>query len=335
MNKMITLNHGSGGRLTAELIREVFAARFGIGEPLTDSAIIEKPGFSLAFTTDSYVVDPIFFPGGNIGKLAVCGTVNDIAVSGALPVCLSAAFIIEEGFPLNDLIRISESMGEEARLAGVRIVTGDTKVVEKGKCDGLYITTSGFGYLPAGSEHISSAVNVREGDRILITGPLGNHSVAVMGARKKLNFSTPVESDVASLNHLIGKVLAQSSEIHFMRDITRGGVATVLNELSKMTGLGMEINESSVPVDEPVRGVCEMLGFDPLYLANEGKALIVAAEKDHEKVLAVLHSDLLGEKASVIGKVMDNKKQLVVMNTSVGGRRILDLHSGVQLPRIC
>jgi hydrogenase expression/formation protein HypE len=335
MNKVITLNHGSGGRLTGELIRDVFARNFGIAEPLTDSAILEKPGFKLAFTTDSYVVDPLFFPGGDIGKLAVCGTVNDIAVSGALPEYLSAAFIIEEGFPLNDLIRIAESMAVEAGIAGVQIVTGDTKVVEKGKCDGLYITTSGFGYLPAGSEQISSAVNVREGDRILITGPVGNHSVAVMGARKKLNFSTSIESDVASLNHLIRKVLDQSPEIHFMRDITRGGLATVLNELSMMTSRGIEINETAVPVEEPVKGVCEMLGFDPLYLANEGKALIVAGEKDHEKVLAVLHSDPLGRKASVIGKVLDDKKQLVIMNTSIGGRRILDLHSGVQLPRIC
>jgi hydrogenase expression/formation protein HypE len=335
MDKFITLNHGSGGKLTGELVRDVFACRFGITEPLTDSAILKKSGFALAFTTDSYVVDPLFFPGGNIGKLAVCGTVNDIAVSGALPVYLSAAFIIEEGFPLNDLIWIVESMAEEAKTAGVRIVTGDTKVIEKGKCDGIYITTSGFGYLRAGYEHISSATNVREGDSLIITGPVGNHSVAVMGARKKLSFSTPVESDVASLNHLIGKVLDHSGEIHFMRDLTRGGLSTILNELSSMTGRSLEINESAVPVEEPVKGLCEILGFDPLYLANEGKALIVAGEKDHEKILAVLHSDPLGKKAAVIGKVLDDRKQMVVMNTSAGGRRILDLHSGMQLPRIC
>jgi hydrogenase expression/formation protein HypE len=335
MDKVITLNHGSGGRLTGELIRDVFAGRFGVTEPLTDSAILEKPGSRLAFTTDSYVVDPWVFPGGNIGKLAVCGTVNDLSVSGALPVYLSAAFIIEEGFPLNDLIMIVESMAEEAKIAGIRIVTGDTKVVEKGKCDSIYITTSGLGYLRRGAEQISSAVKVREGDMLIITGPVGAHSVAVMGARKKLNFSTPVESDVASLNHMIGKVLDQCHEIHFMRDITRGGLATILNELCKMTGKGMEINESSIPVEEPVKGLCEVLGFDPLYLANEGKALIVAGDKDQEKILAVLQSDPLGIKASVIGKVLSNRRKMVVMNTSIGGKRILDLHSGIQLPRIC
>ncbi|MGD0582707.1 MAG: hydrogenase expression/formation protein HypE [Bacteroidales bacterium] len=335
MDKCITLNHGTGGKLTGELIRDVFAGRFGIAEPLTDSAIIDIQGSSLAFTTDSYVVDPLFFPGGNIGKLAVCGTVNDIAVSGASPDCLSAAFIIEEGFLLDDLIRIVESMAEEAKIAGVRIVTGDTKVVEKGKCDGIFITTSGYGHLRSGCEHISSAVNVREGDSLIITGPVGNHSVAVMGARKKINFSTPVESDVACLNHLIDKVLDRSGEIHFMRDLTRGGLATVLNELCRMTGLTMEINESCVPVEEPVQGICEILGFDPLYLANEGKALIVAGDEDHEKVMAVLRSDPLGRNSSVIGKVLEDKNHLVVMNTSIGGRRILDLHSGTQLPRIC
>jgi hydrogenase expression/formation protein HypE len=335
MDKYIGLNHGSGGRLTGELIRDVFTGRFGITEPLTDSAILKKPRFKMAFTTDSYVVDPLFFPGGNIGKLAVCGTVNDLAVSGALPVYLSAAFIIEEGFPLVDLIRIVDSMADEAKIAGIQIVTGDTKVVEKGKCDGLYIATSGLGYLPAGAEKISSAVNVTEGDWLIITGTVGEHSVAVMGARKKLTFRTPVESDVASLNHLIGKVLDHSREIHFMRDLTRGGLATVLNELSFMTGRKIEINESGVPVEEPVKGLCEILGFDPLYLANEGKVLIVTGEKYPEKVLEVLHSDPLGKNASVIGKVLYDRKQMVVMNTSIGGKRILDLHSGVQLPRIC
>ena len=335
MDKLITLNHGSGGRLTSELISNVFVKRFGITEPLTDSAILEKPGYQLAFTTDSYVVDPLFFPGGDIGILSVCGTVNDLAVSGAIPLYLSAAFIIEEGFPLSDLIRIVDSMSKEADIAGIRIVTGDTKVVEKGKCDGIYITTAGFGYLPVGTEKISSAVNVRDGDWLIITGSVGEHSLAVMGARKKLTFRTPVKSDVASLNHLIHKVLDHSREIHFMRDLTRGGLATILNELTIMTGRGLEINESAIPIEEPVSGLCEILGFDPLYLANEGKALIVSGEKDPGKVLEVLHSDPLGKKASVIGKVLDDKKRIVVMNTSIGGKRILDLHSGMQLPRIC
>ena len=334
-DEYITLAHGSGGRLTGELIRRVFTSRFAMTEPLTDSALLENPGYRLAFTSDSYVVEPLFFPGGNIGKLAVCGTVNDLSVSGAIPVCLSASFIIEEGFQVGLLDEIAQSMAEEAMLAGVKIVTGDTKVVGRGKCDRVFITTSGIGYLRHGFESLSGARNVRAGNVLIINGSLGNHSIAVMGARKNLNFETPVESDVASLNHMIGNVLEKCRGITFMRDITRGGFATVVNELCSITGKGAEVDEDDVPVDEPVRGVCEMLGFDPLYLANEGKVLIVAEKSEAAKILDILKADPLGKNSAMVGRIADDKRKLVILRSITGGRRILDMRSGMQLPRIC
>jgi hydrogenase expression/formation protein HypE len=335
MNELISLDQGSGGLLSRQLIEKVFVKSFGMAEPLTDSAVLEDSGYSMAFTTDSYVVDPLFFPGGNIGKLAVCGTVNDLAVSGAEPRYLAASFIIEEGFPLSDLIIIAESMAEEAMKAGVRIVTGDTKVVEKGKCDKLFITTSGTGILKPGMEHISSGRQILPGDKLIINGSLGNHAITVLGARKKLNFSTPVVSDCASLNHLINKVLQSCKCIGFMRDLTRGGLATILNELAAMIKSGIVINEASVPVDDPVKGLCEMMGFDPLYLANEGKVLMVVGSGEAEKVLDLLRSDPLGENSQIIGEIIHEKRNLVVLNTSIGGKRILDMPSGHQFPRIC
>jgi hydrogenase expression/formation protein HypE len=335
MSEFISLNQGSGGKLTHDLINKVFAGRFRMSEPLTDSAIIINPDSDLAFTTDSYVVDPIFFPGGNIGKLAVCGTVNDLAVSGAEPKFLSASFIIEEGFPVKDLIEITETMAKEAEKAGVKIVTGDTKVVEKGKCDKIFITTSGTGILKPEFVHISSGERIKPGDKLIINGPVGNHAIAVLGARNKLSFSTPVTSDCASLNHLIQSVLQDCAEINFMRDLTRGGLATVLNELAEITGYGIHINEVSVPVDEPVKGLCEVLGFDPLYLANEGKVLMVVREGAGAKVLDILRAHPLGSQSQIIGEMVPDKKNFVIMRTSVGGQRILDMHSGEQLPRIC
>jgi hydrogenase expression/formation protein HypE len=304
-------------------------------EPLTDSAVLKENGLLLAFTTDSYVVDPIFFPGGDIGKLAVCGTVNDLSVSGAMPKYISASFIIEEGFSFHDLALIADSMSSEAKNAGVRIVTGDTKVVEKGKCDKLFINTSGIGMMKSGFETISSAMNVKPGDKLIINGPIGNHAIAVLGARKELTFSSPVTSDCASLNHLINNVLEECSEIHFMRDLTRGGLATVLNELADMIFSGIIINESSVPVEEPVKGLCEILGFDPLCLANEGKVLFVVGNEGHQKVLDVLRSHPLGKYSEVIGEIVDNGRNMVILNTAIGGRRIIDMPSGMQLPRIC
>jgi hydrogenase expression/formation protein HypE len=335
MNDFVTLNHGSGGKLAQELIRKIFVKQFGMAESLTDSAILIESESVFAFTTDSYVVDPLFFPGGNIGKLAVCGTVNDLAVSGAIPRYIAASFIIEEGFRTDLLSDIAGSMAAEALNAGVKIITGDTKVVDKGKCDKLFITTSGIGVLNTGRKNISYAEQVKPGDKLIINGALGNHAIAVLGARNKLSFNTPVLSDCASLNHLVRSVMDNCNEIHFMRDLTRGGLATVLNELSGMIGLSLEVNESSVPVDEPVKGVCEILGFDPLYLANEGKILIVAGINEHKKVLEILRSNPLGKNSEVIGEVLQGTRNKVILNTVVGGRRILEMPSGLQLPRIC
>jgi hydrogenase expression/formation protein HypE len=335
MDDFITLNQGSGGKLTHELIDKVFVKRFGMAEPLTDSAILKESGFTLVFTTDSYVVDPLFFPGGNIGKLAVCGTVNDLAVSGADPKYIAASFIIEEGFPVKDLLLISESMAEEASAAGVKIVTGDTKVVDKGKCDKLFITTSGTGILKPEFENISTGGQVKPGDKLIINGPLGNHAIAVLGSRNKLSFSTTINSDCASLNHLIYRVLKSCNDIHFMRDLTRGGLAVVLNELAVMVNSGISVNEATIPVDDPVKGLCEVLGFDPLYLANEGKVLLVVGAGEENKILEILRSDPLGMQSEIIGEIIPDKNNFVVLTTSVGGKRILDMPSGEQLPRIC
>ena len=335
MHDIITLNHGSGGLTAGKLIREMFADRFGMDEPLTDSVGISLKGQMLAFTTDSYVVDPVFFPGGNIGKLAVCGTINDLCVAGAIPQYLSAAFIIEEGFPVDELRQIVDSMSEECDKAGARIVTGDTKVVERGKCDRIFITTTGTGIIRPGCEHIGKAEKVKNGDCLLINGALGNHSIAVLGARKELSFTSPVTSDCASLKDLISDILQASGNINFMRDLTRGGLASVLNELAQMTSMGIAVDEYSIPVDEPVAGLCEMFGFDPLYLANEGKLLVVVSEEDSEKVLKVMRSNPLGTSAGLIGRISGETGGRVVVNTFTGGSRILDLPSGTQLPRIC
>ena len=335
MEEFVSLNHGSGGKLTHVLIERVFVERFGMKLPLTDSAILSGNGFDLAYTTDSYVVDPLFFPGGNIGNLAVCGTINDLAVSGAVPSFIAASFIIEEGFPVTDLTLVAESMAAEAVKAGVRIVTGDTKVVEKGKCDKLFITTSGIGFLRPDMGYLSEGSLVQPSDKLIINGSLGNHSIAVLGARKNLSFTTPVTSDCAPLNHMIRIVLENCRSVHFMRDLTRGGLAAVLNELSAMTGSGIIINESYVPVDDPVKGLCEMFGFDPFYLANEGKILIVVGDEEAEKVLQILRAHPLGKQSAIIGEIVPEKKNIVIINTSIGGKRILDMPSGQQFPRIC
>jgi hydrogenase expression/formation protein HypE len=329
------LNHGAGGRQSHDLISIVFAAAFGMPMPLTDSAIIEDAGNTLAFTTDSYVVDPVFFPGGDIGKLAICGTVNDLAVSGAIPKYISASFIIEEGFPVVYLRKIVESMAAEAREAGVKIITGDTKVVEKGKCDHLFITTSGIGMLHRERAGISAGKKVAQGDKLIINGSLGNHAIAVLGSRNSLSFTTPVISDCAHLNHLINKVLEKCKKVNFMRDLTRGGLSGVLNELASICEKGISIDESSIPVDDPVRGACEMLGFDPLYLANEGKFLIVSASSESEEILSILKSDPLGKNSAIIGEIAVHEAGRVVLKTLTGGKRILDTPSGNQLPRIC
>ena len=302
---------------------------------MTDSALLSVGEGMIAFTTDSFVIDPLFFPGGNIGKLAVCGTVNDLAVSGAEPRFLSAAFIIEEGFEVSELDAIVSSMAAEAEAAGVMIITGDTKVVEKGQCDRIFINTAGVGVLPREHMHISSGASVKEGDRLIISGPPGDHAVAILASRRKLSFDQPLISDCASLNRMTGKILEKPAAVHFMRDLTRGGLAAVLNELATMTGWGITVNEESIPIAEPVRGLCEILGFDPLTLASEGRVVIVTAREAADRIVAILHSDPLGRESAVIGEITAARRGRVVLNSSTGGRRFLDMPSGLLLPRIC
>jgi hydrogenase expression/formation protein HypE len=279
MNKTILLGHGSGGLMTSDLIRDLFVKFFDnpILNSMTDSAIAQVEDTLLAFTTDSFVVDPIFFPGGDIGKLAVCGTINDLSVSGAKPLFLSSGFIIEEGFPIADLEKIVQSMAEEARKTGVQIITGDTKVVKKGQCDKIFINTAGIGLIEKKHAGISKGTSIKPGDLIIVNGYLGDHEIAILAAREHLQFEEPVISDVASLNQLITSLLEAGIEIRFMRDITRGGIATILSEISGLMHVGMLIDEQSIPVREQVTGICEVYGFNPLYLANEGKVLMIVA----------------------------------------------------------
>jgi len=332
----IMLGHGSGGKLMHSLIEDIFIKYFSnsILKEQTDSAILQIGSSEIAFTTDSFVIDPLFFPGGNIGKLAVCGTVNDLAVSGAEPLYLSVSFIIEEGFPISELEVIVESLASEAKKAGVLIVTGDTKVVNKGKCDKLFINTAGIGTLTKKDSLVSKGLNINPGDVIIINGTIGDHGMAVMNARESFNFKTNLESDCASLNHMIREVLDNSS-VKFMRDPTRGGVATVLNELVAKSKLGIEIDESSLPLNAGVKAMCELLGFDPLHIANEGKVLIVAGEKEGREILEVLKKNELGTKSAIIGHLVSDHPGKVVLKNETGGRRIVDSLSGDQLPRIC
>jgi len=337
MEKNILIGHGSGGKLSHKLIRELFLKNFDnpILSQQGDSAILDIDSSRVSFTTDSYVIDPLFFPGGNIGKLAVCGTVNDLAVSGAVPKYISAAFIIEEGLPMEDLEAIVSEMAAEARKANVMIVTGDTKVVNRGQCDKLFINTSGVGILDKKYSDISSGERVEAGDRIIINGPVASHGMAVMAARSFEGFDTEILSDCASLNGLIGEVLATGADVKFMRDATRGGLATVLCEMAENSPFGVEVDEESVPVDENVKGMCELLGFDPFYVANEGKVVMVVASEDAEKVTETMNKNPLGRQASVIGEVSAGTSGRALLNTSVGGKRIMDMLAGGQLPRIC
>ena len=332
----ILLGHGSGGKLMHRLIEDLFLHHFSnpILEEQTDAAMLSVGTSQIAFTTDSFVIDPLFFPGGNIGKLAVCGTVNDLAVSGAEPLYLSASFIIEEGFPMKELEIIVESMAAEAQKAGVLIVTGDTKVVNKGKCDKLFINTAGIGRMKTGNLSISKAQDIHPGDVILINGTIGDHGMAVMNARESFNFKASLESDCACLNHLIGELL-DHSEVKFMRDPTRGGVATVLNELADKINFGIEIDELSLPINKSVNALCELLGFDPLHVANEGKVMMVASEEEGMKILELLRKNVLGSQGAIIGRVVSDHPGKVVLKNETGGRRIIDSLSGDQLPRIC
>jgi hydrogenase expression/formation protein HypE len=330
----ILLTHGSGGKLAHELVEKSFVKAFDnpLLAKLDDSAVIDFSG-RLAFTTDSYVVSPIFFPGGDIGKLAVCGTVNDLAMCGAKPLYLSLSFIIEEGLPQSELKKIVESVQQAAQEAGVKIVTGDTKVVHRGSADELFINTAGIGIIPEGVD--ISGSNATPGDKVLLSGPIGDHGIAVLSRREGLSFSTQLESDCAPLNGLVDEMLNASSNIHCLRDPTRGGLATTLNELAKQSKVSIRIEEEKVPVRDEVLAACEMLGFDPLYVANEGRLVAVVPAEDADKVLKAMRRNHYGKETSLIGEVSANNPGRVVMRTTIGASRIVDMMVGDPLPRIC
>lgn len=332
----VDMAHGSGGRAMAQLIEELFAKHLG-NEYLAqgdDGALLPHPGEGkLVMATDSHVVSPLFFPGGDIGCLSVHGTINDVAVMGAQPLYLSAGFILEEGFKLADLARIVQSMAAAAKEAGVPIVTGDTKVVERGKGDGVFITTTGVGVVRPGRE--LSGRSARPGDVILVSGTLGDHGMAIMAERESLGFESPIVSDTAALHGLIDAMRASGAELHVLRDPTRGGLATTLNEIAKQSGVGMMLQEKDLPVTPAVEAACEFLGLDPLYVANEGKLVAICAEPDAGKLLAAMQAHPLGAKAAIVGTVYADEHHFVQMTTAFGGRRIVDWLSGEQLPRIC
>jgi hydrogenase expression/formation protein HypE len=331
----ILLGHGSGGKMTAELIARCFlpAFRNEFLDKRDDQAVVDVGGARVALTTDSYVVTPLFFPGGDIGDLAVNGTVNDLAMSGAQPLYLSAAFILEEGFPLADLERIVASMQKAAEAAAVLLVTGDTKVVDRGKADGCFVTTTGLGLIT--HARTISADRARAGDVVILSGPIADHGTAIMAARADLELETPVVSDTAALHRLVLDMLETNADVHCLRDPTRGGVATALNELARQSGVGVVLDETAIPVREPVRGVCELLGLDPLYVANEGKLLAVVPRTEAGRVVAAMHRHPEGREARVVGEVVEDADRRVVLKTAVGGRRIIDMLHGQQLPRIC
>jgi len=333
--KNVLLAHGGGGKLTQQMIQKMFLPQFQneFLEPLHDGAVLSLNGVRLAFSTDSYVVNPIFFPGGDIGELAVNGTVNDLAMCGASPMYLSAAFIIEEGFPMEDLWRVVLSMQESAKKAGVELVTGDTKVVDRGKGDKIFINTSGVGVIEPGVE--ISPTRAQVGDRIILNGPIAVHGIAIMSVREGLEFETQIESDTAPLNGLVASMLEASKRIHVLRDPTRGGVASALNEIAEKANLGISIVEGDIPLTEEVEGACEILGLDPLYVANEGKLLAFVAPEDAERVLRAMRSHPLGKDSVMIGEVVREHPKVVVMQSRIGGKRIVDMLSGEQLPRIC
>ena len=331
----VLLGHGSGGRLSAELVQKVFLPAFKnpVLSALNDQAVVAVNGSRLAFTTDSFVVKPLFFPGGDIGSLAVNGTVNDLAVGGAEPLYLSAAFILEEGLPLETLRQVVASLGRAAAEAGVWLVTGDTKVVEKGKGDGLFITTSGIGRVLPGIN--LSADQARPGDVVILSGSIGEHGITILSQREGLEFDSPIVSDCAALHGLVAAMLEASPAIRCMRDPTRGGLSSALNEIAAQSQVGMELEESNIPIQEAVRGACELLGLDPLYVANEGKLVAIVDPGHADRIVAAMRAHPLGKQARVIGKVTEVNPGLVTMRTSLGTTRIVDMLSGDQLPRIC
>jgi hydrogenase expression/formation protein HypE len=333
--EQIELAHGSGGRLTHELIERLFSRYFSNPylDLLGDAAVLPEQQGRLALTTDSYVVRPIFFPGGDIGKLAVCGTVNDLSMVGSLPLYLTAGFILEEGLPYSDLERIVSSMAETAEKAGVKIVAGDTKVVERGSADKIFINTAGVGWLREGID--LSPGSILQGDRILISGSIGDHGMAILSQREGLEFSSPLVSDCAPLNGLVQTLLGGHQEIRAMRDPTRGGLVTSLIELARDSRLGFEIDETNVPVHEGVRAACELLGLDPFYVANEGKLIAIVSPKEADSVLASMRSHPLGHEARLIGRVVESHPKRVVLKTILGVTRVMEMLVAEQLPRIC
>lgn len=330
----VVLGHGSGGTLSRDLLNRLFLPELGKAAPraLDDSAVVVMDGQRYALTTDSHVVSPLFFPGGDIGRLAICGTVNDLAMSGATPVALTCGFVLEEGLSFDILQQIVKSMQDAAKEAGVYIAAGDTKVVQKGGADKLFINTSGIGKINDGI-NISGA-NAKDGDVIIVSGTIGDHGIAVLSARENLGFETTLESDVAPLNHLV-QAMMNAGEIHVLRDPTRGGLATSLVEISEQSNVTIELDETTLPVKPAVKAACEMLGFDPLYVANEGKLVAFVKENDAEKVLGVMKKNNYGGDAAIIGKVIGVGKAQVRMRTAIGGTRWVDMLPGEMLPRIC
>lgn len=331
----IQLDHGSGGRASQELIARAFLPYFDnpFLNDLNDSAALPWEGRRLAFTTDSYVVDPIFFPGGDIGRLAVCGTVNDLAMRGATPLYLSVGFILEEGFPLSDLKRVLQSMAAAAREAGVQVVTGDTKVVPRGAADKIFINTSGLGHIPAGID--IAGQNAAPGDLILASGTLGDHGLTILSRREGLSFETPLQSDAAPLSGLVRLLLDVCPQLHVLRDPTRGGLATALNEIARQSQVGLEIWEEALPLRPEAVAAAEILGLDPLYLANEGKLVAFLPESAGDRALAAMREHPYGREAAVIGRVLAEYPGRVFLKTAIGGRRLLDMLTGEPLPRIC
>ncbi|GAB1470790.1 hydrogenase expression/formation protein HypE [Chloroflexota bacterium] len=335
-NEQIVMGHGAGGRMSHQLIQKAFMPAFqNPALNAGDDAALVEPGLrqKLSISTDAHVVTPLFFPGGDIGKLAVCGTVNDVAMLGAKPLYLTAGFILEEGLSMDTLKRVVESMRAAAEEAGVQIVAGDTKVVQKGKADGMYITTAGFGLVREGV-NISGA-NAQPGDVVILSGTMGDHGIAVLGARGELGFQSSLQSDVAPLNHLIAAMLDASPNIHVLRDPTRGGLATTLNEIAAQSAAGILLHEDAIPVQPEVNAACEMLGFDPLYVANEGKLVAIVPKEEAQKVLSAMKSTKYGEGAVVIGEIMAEPKGRVLLKTVLGSSRVVDMLAGEMLPRIC
>lgn len=332
---IINLTHGSGGRAMAQLIEQLFLAAFD-NEWLAqknDQACFEVPSGRMVMTTDAHVISPLFFPGGDIGSLSVHGTINDLVMSGAKPLYLSASFILEEGFPLRDLQKIVQSMAHAAKQANVAIISGDTKVVERGKGDGIFITTTGIGIVPEGI--YISGNRAKPGDRVIVSGYIGDHGVAIMAHRNNLQFQTSIQSDTASLHDLVSRMINSVPDIHCLRDPTRGGLATTLNELARQSKVGLMIDERHIPIRTEVASACELLGLDALYVANEGKLVAICPVNDADELLAVMRSHSLGLHAEIIGEVIEDPRHFVQLKTKLGGMRIMDWLAGEQLPRIC